>query len=117
MTAFALLMLAVGLLGCASKPSIERSNMITYGRLIRMMPLSGAPDVYGRTRWSMQYDIRLANGETLQVVTEPDPSALLTDCLEVGYLGEKITSLAVVDPMLGCANIPVPNHLAQPLFR
>ena len=116
MKALATLVVAASLAGCTSNFPIERSNMIAYGRLVRMVPLPGASDVYGRIRWSMQYNILLANGETLQVVTAPDPSVLVTDCLEIGYQAESVTSLAVIDPNIGCPNIPIPNHRAAPLF-
>lgn len=117
MKVLAYVLAAIGLVGCASNSGIERSNLVTYGRLFRMTPLANAPDVYGRTRWTMQYDILLGNGEVLQVVAPPDPTVVVTDCLEIGHFSGKVTSLAVIDPNIGCPSIPIPNHRAAPLFR
>lgn len=92
--------------------------MVTYGRIVKMFPLPAPVDAYGRAgRWAMQYDVLLANGETLQVVTDPDPTARITDCVEIGYVGTQVVSLAVIDPNIGCKDIGVPDHPVLPLFR
>lgn len=113
------LLIANVLAGCTNYPmnGVYRANFVTHGRIVQMTPLPTAPDVYGRTRWTMQYNVLLTNGETLQIVTAPDRTAMVTDCVEVAYIGQQVTSLAVIDPNVGCPNLEIPNHRSQPLFR
>lgn len=69
------------------------------------------------TKTVYQYNILLRDGSVLQVVTDPQPDVVVTDCLEIGYVGNQVTSLAIIDPNIGCQTIPIPNKGYLPLFK
>jgi hypothetical protein len=64
----------------------------------------------------LQYDVLLQDGQIFQVVTDPQRDVLVTDCIEIGYVGNQVTSLAVIDPNIGCKRIGIPDHPTPHLF-